>query len=72
MYLCNMKAKLDIDWKKFLVFFIVIGGLIFITKSILMTIGIVMLLLVIDRLIADWEENRKWKKEHEQDDSDQQ
>ncbi len=57
-----MKPKLHLDWKKALLFVLVSGGLIYITKSIWMSIGIVLLLFVIDSLLADWEYRRKTKK----------
>lgn len=57
-----MKPKLHLDWKKALLFFVVSAGLIYITKSILMSIGIVLLLFVIDSLLADWEYRRRVKK----------
>ena len=57
-----MKPKLQLDWKKALIFLLVSAGLIYITKSILMSIGIVLLLFVIDSLLADWEYRRKTKK----------
>jgi hypothetical protein len=69
-----MKPKLNIDWKKALIFLLVSAGLIYITKSILMSIGIILLLFVADSLLADWDYRRKTKrifddirKEHEAD-----
>jgi hypothetical protein len=69
-----MKPKLNIDWKKALIFLLVSAGLIYITKSILMSIGIILLLFVADSLLADWDYRRKTKrifddirKEHETD-----
>lgn len=57
-----MKPLLHIDWKKALVFLAVSAGLIFITRSIWMSIGIVLVLFIIDSLLADWEYRRKTKK----------
>ncbi|MGI6243420.1 MAG: hypothetical protein ACOYJK_07820 [Prevotella sp.] len=57
-----MKPKLYLDWKKALIFLFVSAGLIYITKSILMSIGIVLLLFVVDSLLADWEYRRKTKR----------
>ena len=72
-YLCNMKPKLHLDWKKALIFLLVSAGLIYITQSALMSIGIILLLFVADNLLADWEYRRKTKrifddmrKEHEE------
>lgn len=73
-YLCIMKVKLHIDWKKFFIFFFVCSGLLYITGSGLMTAGIVLLLLVIDYLLADWDDSRRRKREQrerEEMDSDQ-
>lgn len=68
-----MKPKLHLDWKKVLIFLFISAGLIYITKSILMSIGIILLLFVADSLLADWEYRRKTKrifddirKEHEE------
>ena len=68
-----MKPKLHLDWKKALIFLLISAGLIYITKSILMSIGIILLLFVADSLLADWEYRRKTKrifddirKEHEE------
>lgn len=68
-----MKPKLHFDWKKALIFLLISAGLIYITKSILMSIGIILLLFVADSLLADWEYRRKTKrifddirKEHEE------
>ena len=68
-----MKPKLHLDWKKALIFLLVSAGLIYITKSALMSIGIILLLFVADSLLADWEYRRKTKrifdeirKEHEE------
>lgn len=57
-----MKPKLHLDWKKALLFLVVSAGLIYITKSIWMSIGIVLLLFVVDTLLADWEYRRQVKK----------
>lgn len=68
-----MKPKLHLDWKKALIFLLVSAGLIYITQSALMSIGIILLLFVADNLLADWEYRRKTKrifddmrKEHEE------
>ncbi|KXB39987.1 hypothetical protein HMPREF1870_01812 [Bacteroidales bacterium KA00344] len=68
-----MKPKLHLDWKKALIFLLISAGLIYITKSILMSIGIILLLFVADSLLADWEYRRNTKrifddirKEHEE------
>lgn len=57
-----MKQKISIDWRKALVFLFVSAGLILITRSLLMSIGIVLVLFIIDGLLANWEYRRKTKK----------
>lgn len=61
----------NIDWKKALVFLIVIGGLIFITKvelgmsttnSFLTTLGILLILFVGDNFAQKLDNERKRKK----------
>jgi len=47
--------KLKINWKKFLLFFFVIGALLYLTKSFWMTLGIILLLFVIDYLLKEWD-----------------
>lgn len=68
MYLCTMKFKIKIDWKKFLVFFVVIAGLYIITHSWLMTAGIMLLLLVADYVLADWDDTRKRRRAEKEKD----
>ena len=48
--------KLNINWKRFLVFFIVIDGIYMLTKSFWMTLGIVLLLFVIDHFLKAYDE----------------
>ena len=68
LYLCSMK---QIDWKKALVFLIVIGGLIYITKaelgmtnlnSFLTTLGILLILFVGDNFAQKIDDNRRRRK----------
>lgn len=68
--------KLNIDWKKALVFLIVVGGLIYITRvalgmtltnSFLTTLGVLLLLFVGDHYaqeIDDWLKRHKRNQEH--------
>lgn len=58
-----MKAKFHIDWKKSLVFLLVSAGLYFLTRSFTMTLGILLLLIVADFLLADWDDTRRRKRE---------
>lgn len=75
-YLCSM--KMNFDRKKALVFLIVIGGLIYITKvglgmtalnSFLATLGVLLILFVGDNFaqqIDNWLKRRKMKQENEE------
>lgn len=68
----------NIDWKKALVFLIVIGGLIYITKvglgmaalnSFLATLGVLLILFVGDNFaqqIDNWLKRRKMNQENEE------
>ncbi|MGG6545636.1 UNVERIFIED_CONTAM: hypothetical protein NY100_09460 [Prevotella sp. 15_C9] len=56
-----MKAKLN--WKMFLLFFIVIGGLYYITRNILITAGIMVLLLLVDGLLRQYELKKKGERQ---------
>jgi uncharacterized membrane protein (DUF106 family) len=74
-----MKIKLRIDWKKALLFLLVSAGLVFLTRSLLMSVGIVLILFVIDGLLVNWEYRRKThkifeelRKEHEERQKNQQ
>ena len=58
-----MKVKFRIDWKKALVFLLVSAGLYYLTRSFTMTLGILLLLIVADYLLADWDDTRKRKRE---------
>lgn len=58
-----MKAKFHIDWKKFLVFLFVSAGIYCLTRSFTMTLGILLLLIVADFLLADWDDTRRRKRE---------
>lgn len=56
-----------------MVFLLISAGLIYLTRSLLMSIGIVMILFVIDALLANYEYRKQTKKifedlrrEHEQ------
>ena len=59
-----MKAKFD--WKKTLLFVIVTGGLMLITKSFLMTLGILLLLLLGDHFAQQMDRDRRDKHRDEQ------
>ena len=66
--------KLNFDWKKALVFLIVIGGLIYITKyalgmtalnSFLTTLGVLLILFVGDHFAQQIDEKIKERKRNE-------
>ena len=50
-----MKIKIRLDWKKFAVFLAISAGLVYLTRSVLMSAGVLMLLFVVDALIANYE-----------------
>lgn len=54
-----MKWKLKIDWRKVVLFLVISAGLLYLTRSVLMAAGVIMLLFVVDSLISDWEYRRK-------------
>lgn len=54
-----MKRKLKIDWRKVVLFLVISAGLLYLTRSVLMAAGVIMLLFVVDSLISDWEYRRK-------------
>uniref|UniRef100_UPI00402672E4 hypothetical protein n=1 Tax=Prevotella sp. TaxID=59823 RepID=UPI00402672E4 len=54
-----MKWKLRIDWRKVVLFLVISAGLLYLTRSVLMAAGVIMLLFVIDSLISDYEYRRK-------------
>lgn len=52
-----MKVKLN--WKKWLVFLIVAAGLIYLTRSFMMSLGIFMLLLIIDWALGEYDKKHQ-------------
>lgn len=62
-----MDFKINFNWKVFAVFAIVSTCLYVLTQSFLMSLGIMMLLLLADQLIAQWDEQRRRKTEREKD-----
>ena len=57
LYLCSM--KLNINWKRWAVMALVAFLLITLTGSFFMSLGIFMVLLLIDNLLGQWEEKHK-------------
>ena len=54
--------NININWKKFLLFFVVIGGLLLITESFWMTLGIVLLLFVVDHFLQEYDKKQAGKR----------
>lgn len=52
-----------INWKEFIVLFIVIGGIYYITKSWFITGGILVLLLLIDGLLRQYDHKKRGEKQ---------
>lgn len=59
-YFCNMKIK--INWRRLLLFLTISAGLLYVTQSALMAIGILLLLFVADHLLADYADTQARKK----------
>lgn len=59
-----MKTK--INWKLFALLFIVCAGIYFLTRSFWMSLGILLLLFVIDGLLADYDRKQRGERNKEQ------
>lgn len=57
-----MKWKLKLNWRKVVLFLVVSAGLLYLTGSLLMAAGVIMLLFVVDSLLGDWEYRRNTRK----------
>ena len=55
-----------VNWKEFIVLFIVIGGLYYITKSLWITSDILVILLLIDGLLRQYDNKKKGEKQAEE------
>lgn len=55
-----------ISWKEFVVLFIVIGGIYYITCSWLITGGVLALLLLIDGLLRQYDHKKRGEKQAEE------
>lgn len=58
--------KIKINWKQFAVFFIVIAGLYYLTRSFFVTAGIMVLLLLVDGLLREYDNRRRGRKQSEE------
>lgn len=61
-----MKQKIQINWKRFLLFFFVILGIYYITQSFLMSLGIILLLFVIDNFLKEYDDKKRREREREE------
>lgn len=52
-----------INWKEFIVLFVVIGGIYYLTKSLLVTGGILAILLLIDGLLRQYDNKKRGEKQ---------
>ncbi len=52
-----------INWKEFVVLFVVIGGIYYLTRSLLVTGGILVILLLIDGLLRQYDNKRRGEKQ---------
>ena len=52
-----------INWKEFVVLFVVIGGIYYLTRSLLVTGGILAILLLIDGLLRQYDNQRRGEKQ---------
>jgi hypothetical protein len=55
--------KRIVNWKEFAVLFIVIGCVYYMSKSLLITGGILVLLLLIDGLLREYDNKRRGEKQ---------
>ena len=55
--------KRVINWKEFAVLFVVIGGIYYLTRSLLVTGGILAILLLIDGLLRQYDNKRRGEKQ---------
>ncbi|AXV48639.1 hypothetical protein [Prevotella denticola] len=52
-----------INWKEFVVLFVVIGGIYYLTRSLPVTGGILAILLLIDGLLRQYDNKRRGEKQ---------
>ena len=54
-----MKLKIQIKWMRFLLFFVVIFGIYHLTQSFWMTLGIILLLFVVDNFLKEYDDKKR-------------
>ena len=52
-----------INWKEFIVLFVVIGGIYYLTKSLLVTGGILAILVLLDGLLRQYDNKKRGEKQ---------
>ncbi len=57
--------NLKINWKEWIIFLIVVAGLLYLTGSFWITSGILVLLLLVDGLLRDYDNRRRGKQQIE-------
>lgn len=55
--------KIKINWKLFLAFFIIIGGLYYVTHNVWLAAGFMLILLFIDGFLREYEMKKKGEKQ---------
>ncbi|GAB6981943.1 hypothetical protein [Prevotella dentasini] len=58
--------KRIINWKEFLVLFIVIGGIYYISKSLWITGGVLAILLLIDGFLREYDNKKRGERQAEE------
>jgi len=61
-----MKQKIRINWKRFLLFFVVICGIYYLTQSFWMSLGIILLLFVIDNFLKEYDDRKRRERERQE------
>lgn len=61
-----MKQKMNFNWKRFLLFFAVIGGIYYITQSFWMSLGIILLLFVADNFLKEYDDKKRRERERQE------
>lgn len=62
-----MTRKIKLDWKHTLFFFLLMGGIYYLTESFFMSLGIMLLLFVVDYFIQILDYKLKQRANHEKE-----